>query len=319
MENHELTHWGIPGMKWGVRRYQNKDGSLTPAGKKRREKLESELKKLDGPSDAKPTKPKTYKEMSSDELNSAVKRLELEKRYKDLDRDVNPKTVSRGKKFVEDFRDKAVIPAVTEAGKKLLESALMKYGKKYLGLDEQKAKSEADKLKEAAEMWKNKESIHKSQKYFDNEDKRQKEAEAKAKAEKKAEKQAKKAEKAKYKEYNDPDSFAKDYDGYGKNIYENSYRSGKKSDTSSNESGGFGGLLTGRTKVSGLLDNTLTGNVMGEGTSRSQIKADIEKRNRRRAEQIAIKLDKDSWSDISTSERVSAGHSYVAGLLEEPK
>ena len=28
-------HHGIKGMKWGIRRYQNKDGSLTPAGKKR--------------------------------------------------------------------------------------------------------------------------------------------------------------------------------------------------------------------------------------------------------------------------------------------
>lgn len=32
----ELQHWGIQGMKWGVRRFQNKDGSLTTAGKKRR-------------------------------------------------------------------------------------------------------------------------------------------------------------------------------------------------------------------------------------------------------------------------------------------
>lgn len=32
---YELCHWGIKGQKWGVRRYQNKDGSLTPAGKKR--------------------------------------------------------------------------------------------------------------------------------------------------------------------------------------------------------------------------------------------------------------------------------------------
>ena len=35
MENNELSHWGIKGMKWGVRRYQTKDGKLTPAGKKR--------------------------------------------------------------------------------------------------------------------------------------------------------------------------------------------------------------------------------------------------------------------------------------------
>lgn len=35
----ELYHWGIKGMKWGVRRYQNKDGSLTNAGKQRRVQL----------------------------------------------------------------------------------------------------------------------------------------------------------------------------------------------------------------------------------------------------------------------------------------
>jgi len=30
-----LQHWGIKGMRWGVRRWQNEDGSLTPAGEKR--------------------------------------------------------------------------------------------------------------------------------------------------------------------------------------------------------------------------------------------------------------------------------------------
>lgn len=35
MENTYLYHSGVKGMRWGVRRYQNKDGSLTPAGRKR--------------------------------------------------------------------------------------------------------------------------------------------------------------------------------------------------------------------------------------------------------------------------------------------
>lgn len=41
--NGELYHHGTKGMRWGIRRYQNKDGSLTPAGKKRYNK---ELEKL---------------------------------------------------------------------------------------------------------------------------------------------------------------------------------------------------------------------------------------------------------------------------------
>lgn len=36
----ELAHHGILGMKWGVRRYQNEDGSLTAAGRKRLEKAD---------------------------------------------------------------------------------------------------------------------------------------------------------------------------------------------------------------------------------------------------------------------------------------
>lgn len=55
-----LMHHGIKGQKWGVRRFQNPDGTLTELGKKRKKKL---------------------RDMTDDELRAAIKRANLERRY----------------------------------------------------------------------------------------------------------------------------------------------------------------------------------------------------------------------------------------------
>lgn len=95
----ELRHSGVKGMKWGIRRYQNKDGSLTPAGKKRYAKSSAETKTdSDGETATATPKKKPVKKMTEAELRTRIERLKLEKEVKDLE----SKTVSRGEAFVMD-------------------------------------------------------------------------------------------------------------------------------------------------------------------------------------------------------------------------
>lgn len=73
----ELYHYGVKGMKWGVRRFQNKDGSLTPAGKRR----------YDEPNQQSNSSPKSNQQSSSNAKkykipkNKSLHRLKLEEKY----------------------------------------------------------------------------------------------------------------------------------------------------------------------------------------------------------------------------------------------
>lgn len=94
----ELYHHGIKGQKWGIRRFQNPDGSLTAAGKLRERStsdraLRREAKKQ------REWNAKNSSRLSDKELTDQILRLQREKQLKDL----TNQTVSPGKKRVKDF------------------------------------------------------------------------------------------------------------------------------------------------------------------------------------------------------------------------
>lgn len=119
----ELYHHGIKDMKWGRRRYQNKDGSLTPEGRKRYSKGDGS----ESAKNTKSTKSKKLSEMSDDEIRTAIARKQLENQYKQY----HPEPATK-ERFTKKFFEDAVKPAVTDAGKTFIKNALTKFGEKAL-------------------------------------------------------------------------------------------------------------------------------------------------------------------------------------------
>ena len=84
--NNYLQHFGVKGMKWGVRRYQNKDGTLTPNGKKHYRSWTTNQNDLEIHDDyARRHSKKSISKMSDAELQDRINRMQLERQYSQLD------------------------------------------------------------------------------------------------------------------------------------------------------------------------------------------------------------------------------------------
>ena len=119
----ELYHYGIKGMKWGVIRTAEQLGHTVKSAKslynsnkaKKRAKEEAAIAK-------KRSKITNPKKLTTEELNTRIKRLQLEKTYKDLMKDTESTT--RGKIFVMDIME--------SSGKNLFTQVTNHYGAKAL-------------------------------------------------------------------------------------------------------------------------------------------------------------------------------------------
>lgn len=198
MEN-ELYHHGIKGQKWGVRRYQNKDGSLTLAGKKRALKMQNQYTELskskkyhdrggnltyEGRKKAlkmkekyseltgkqlrtfqnnNTQKPKTKQisEMSNEEIQAKIDRIRLENTLKSL----TPEHVSAGQKFVNGLKG-AATSIVKDKGTRIVGDYIDKRLRNMLGLNSKDAKTAAQILQEEAQKYENRQKIDKGQQYF---------------------------------------------------------------------------------------------------------------------------------------------------------
>lgn len=179
--SNELYHYGIIGMKWGVRRYQNLDGSLTAAGK-RKYGTKTNFEKVQRAKNA--ADPKKLKAMKARNKANARTEAEIAKYKKKLNRydskkseksksqEKNIKDMSddelrqmfNGRKFVDTAWNKVIAPAAIDAGKSVLTDYLKKVIKDAIGLNEQHGESLNDLKKEVTTLKLKKQKVKSSDK-----------------------------------------------------------------------------------------------------------------------------------------------------------
>ena len=122
MTENYLSHHGIKGQKWGIRRFQNPDGTRTAAGKKREKQSRVDHDKLVKSTSAKELY-KNRDQLSDKELRDRVNRIQTEQQLKDLMMREN--STSSGKKATT-----KVLGKIGEKSAEGLATAAVALGKK---------------------------------------------------------------------------------------------------------------------------------------------------------------------------------------------
>jgi hypothetical protein len=163
--NDDFCHSGIKGMRWGIRRYQNKDGSLTPAGKRRynaemerlkeeerilkkrkatkakidrleakRKAIDEEKNALDGSKiklkkndpDGSAAIKKSEKKAVGEMTDDELARAINRARMEDTYRQLRPDPVVENHPLMKKVVDEIVVPSAINAGKNLAQNVMNK-------------------------------------------------------------------------------------------------------------------------------------------------------------------------------------------------